>query len=348
MKYIEIYNDLKRAILRREIAPNTLVPSEKALTIKYHVSRITAKHALNALTEDGLIYRIQGKGSFVKEHGTLKSHQILLVLPFSGNSDLGNYVSGIQSVLNDTTWKLLSITNKEFFDLSLDQLKENYAGIIYYPQNLAKEMSLLLNIYLHDFPLVLLDQTIPGAIIPSAISDNVGGGYLACQHLIKQKYQKIAFYSNTNFTNDLSGSVAERFLGYVKALRKSNITGFNPLELTETLRQLSLDKLSDYLKKQKIDAVITENDILAFKLLDLFQKNNINVPQDLAIIGFDNLPITNLTNPKLSSIGQDFNQLGASAINLLLRQINDPKLEFNKQIIVPVKLITRASTKGEN
>ncbi|WP_297817168.1 substrate-binding domain-containing protein [uncultured Lactobacillus sp.] len=345
MKYVEIYEDLKTQILRRVIAPNDAVPSEKALTIKYNVSRITAKRALNELAKEGLIYRIQGRGSFVKEHGNLTNKQLLLVLPFSGNQDLGNYVAGIQDVLKDTTWKLLSITNEEFFTLTIEQLKQNYAGAIYYPQNLHEDIPRLLNIYLAKFPLVLLDQTIAHSIIPSVVSDNVNGGYLATKHLLKNNRKKIAFYGATNFMQDFTGSTADRFAGYIKALRKYQVKHFDPINLYLKLRQITDNDLGNFIRESKIDAILAENDVTAFRLLNLLEKNHISIPQEVALMGFDNLPITELANPQLSSIGQDFNKLGASAVNLLLRQINDPDLLFDKQVVVDVKLIKRKSTK---
>ena len=344
MKYLEIYEDLKKQILRRVIAPNDAVPSEKALTIKYNVSRITAKRALNELAKEGLIYRIQGRGSFVKEHGNLTNRQLLLVLPFSGNQDLGNYIAGIQDILKDTTWKLLSITNDEFFKLNIDQLKENYAGAIYYPQNLHNDIPRLLKIYLAKFPLVLLDQTIAHSIIPSVISDNVGGGFLATKHLLQNKRKKIAFYGATDFMSDFNGSTADRFAGYIKALRKYQVKHFDPIDLYLKLKNIKEENLTAFIQKEKIDAILAENDVTAFRLLNSLQSQNITVPQQVALMGFDNLSITQLSLPKLSSIGQDFNKLGANAINLLLRQINDPNLLFDKQIMVDVRLIKREST----
>lgn len=347
MKYQEIYQDLKKAILRRVLAPNEAVPSEKALTIKYGVSRITTKHALNKLADDGLIYRVQGKGSFVKEHAANKNRQILLVLPFSGHQDLGNYITGIQKVLQDTTWKLLSITNDELFKMDLTQIKKQYAGIIYYPQHIASDISKLLNLYLHKVPIVLLDQTIANSIIPSVTSDNIGGGFLATKHLIEIGRKKIAFYGLTNFLNDYTGSVAERFSGYLMALRKFNRHDFDPLQLLDKMQTCEFNKLSYLIKQEQIDGLVVENDVTAFKLIEELKNTGFNLPKDLAMIGFDNLPITKLSKPQLSSIGQDFSKLGEEAVNLLLRQINDPDLIFNKQVVVPVKLIGRSSTKGE-
>lgn len=346
MKYEEIYADLKRAILRRKIAPQSLVPSEKALTIKYGVSRITAKRALNKLAEDDLIYRVQGKGSYVKVHGTINSYRILLVLPFNGNEELGNYVSGIQNVIKDTTWKLFSITNEEFFKIPISQLKQDYAGVIYYPQDLTNDMTQLLKIYLSDFPLVLIDQTITNSCIPCVVSDNVEGGFQACEHLINNGCKKIAFYSKTKFQNEFTGSVAERFLGYIKGLRKNKINNYAPLQLAISLQSQSEEDLIQLIKKEKIDSIVAENDVTAFKLLNLLLKNRLNVPNDIKLIGFDNLPLTKLTSPKLSSISQDFKQLGSQAINLLLQQINEPQLDLSQQITVGVKLIKRESTLG--
>ena len=339
-KYQLIYEELKKAILRREIAPNQLLPSEKALTIKYNVSRITAKHALNQLVADDLIYRIKGKGSFVKPHGTSSLKSILLVLPFSSNNELGNYVLGIQHMLKNTTWNLLSMTNEDFRHLSYQQIAKNYAGVIYYPLELAKEFPQVLELYQQGLPLVLLDKALPNSVIPSVVSDNVGGGFLAGQYLQDIGKKRLVFYSNTNFWESFTGPVADRFMGFIKACRLQKMP-LKPLKTTKLLYEKEGMDLVTYLSDNRVDGIVAENDIVAYRILNLLLPAKIQVPDQIAIVGFDNLPLTAMSSPPLSSIGQDFFTLGEQAVNLLLQQINDPQAIVDRNLVVDVKLSRR-------
>lgn len=348
-KYQEIYEKLRLAVLRGEYAPDQQLPSENALSLKFGVSRITSKHALNKLEENGLIYRIQGKGSFVKPHIGTNSRKLLLVLPFAGDANLGNYLSGIQKTLNGTTWQLLSMQNEAFLQIDQQKLLDEYAGIIYYPQNLALELPVLLKLYLAKKPLVLLDKGANGLGIPSVTSDNNYGGNLAINHLTSLGYQKIAFLADTPFWEDFNGTVADRFFGYLNAYRSHCPTSLNPLTWTKKLTTLKGAALLAYLKQEQIQAIIAENDIVALKVGQDLKEHGLRIPQDLALIGFDDLPMAQLFDPPLTSIGQDFPELGRNAVDLLLTQINDPNRLLNQHQTVPVKLVIRQSTtKGEN
>ncbi|WP_178196220.1 substrate-binding domain-containing protein [Ligilactobacillus sp. Marseille-Q7487] len=346
-KYQEIYEKLRLAVLRGEYAPDQQLPSENALSLKYGVSRITSKHALNKLEENGLIYRIQGKGSFVKPHVGTNSRKLLLVLPFAGDLDLGNYLSGIQQTLTGTTWQLLSIQNSAFLNMDIDKLLTEYAGIIYYPQNLTLELPYLLQLYLAKKPLVLLDKEIAHLGIPSVTSDNNYGGQIAVEHLAIHGYQRIAFFAKTPFWEDFSGTVAARFFGYLNAYRTFCDRQSTPLSWTQQMAQLEENELISYLKEQNIQALIAENDIVALRLGLELKKNGLKIPEDIALIGFDDLPMAQLFDPPLTSIGQDFYELGQNAVDLLLTQINDPARLLNQHQTVPVKLVARQSTLKE-
>lgn len=348
-KYQEIYEKLRLAVLRGEYAPDQQLPSENALSLKFGVSRITSKHALNKLEENGLIYRIQGKGSFVKPHVGTNSRKLLLVLPFAGDANLGNYLSGIQKTLTGTTWQLLSMQNEAFLQLDQKKLLDEYAGIIYYPQNLALELPVLLQLYLAKKPLVLLDKAAIGLGIPSVTSDNNYGGMLAVNHLLKLGYQRIAFLTQTPFWEDFNGTVSDRFFGYLNAYRNYCPATQDPLNWTKNLAQLKGSELKAYLKAQQIQALIAENDIVALKVGQELKECGLQIPNDLALIGFDDLPMAQLFDPPLTSIGQDFPELGRTAVDLLLTQINDPSRLLNQHPTVPVKLVIRQSTtQGDN
>lgn len=102
--YKKIYQELKKDILTGVYQEETQVPTELELSEKYDVSRITSKRALMELETEGLIYRVRGKGSFVKKRQEVaqqeKNNTLLFVMPFAQNEGLGNYAEGILASLN--------------------------------------------------------------------------------------------------------------------------------------------------------------------------------------------------------------------------------------------------------
>ena len=336
-KYQELFDHLRLAILRGEYAPDDRLPSENALAIRYHVSRITTKHALNALAEADLIYRVQGKGSFVKPHLASRSRKLLLVLPFL-DPQMGDYASGIKQELTGTTWELSTCTTQQ---LSQRQL-EDYAGIFYYPQDLKAEMPTLIRCAQQHIPLVVLNDE-PGQLaLPSVASDNATGGALAVEHLKALGHTRIAFFSRVPFWEDWTGTVAARFFGYMNHYHQA---GVDALKWAQALgNSLDVQTVAAFLHQEHITALIMGNDIEAVKLSAGLTKLGWHLPEDLSVVGFDDLPIAAKNNPPLTTLTQDFPAIGRHAVDLLLAQINNPSLSCATRDTVAVKLVERTST----
>ena len=345
-KYQVIYQALRRSILSGRLAPNTPLPSENALAIKYGVSRITSKRALNELAAADLIYRVQGVGSFVKGHRTSNgSRRILLVIPFADSHGIGNYEQGISDTLADTDWELLSMPNQQFAALPIKQIQQEYAGVLYYPTTLSADTARLITLYLAKIPIVLLDKTIPGVAIPSVTADNEAGGQLAVQHLLKLGHRRIAFLARTNFWDTFTGTVSARFFGYLNGYRNDPPAASDPLAWAQALTTRALpSERAAFLRQEKISAVVVENDLEALRFMQQLKQLGWSLPADLSVVGFDDLPAARLQEPALTTIRQDFVQIGTEAVNTLLAQMNDPAARLPEHKRVPVTLVTRAST----
>lgn len=346
-KYEVLYQKLRMAILRGEYAPNDRLPSENAVALKYGVSRITSKRALNELAAADLVYRVRGGGTYVKPHKSTKQRQILLVLPFPETAAFGDYQSGVRATLSGTTWELRLMANEEFLQLNMEELPQEYAGIIYYPQNLATEMPQLMAIHAQRLPLVILDKRPSALAVPSVISDNVAGGSLACQHLQALGHKRIAFLPETPFWQTFTGTVSDRFMGYFNELPGDATDAALPLRWAQAL-QASTDPamIQAYLQSQQITAIIAENDVVALRTMHQLQALDEHAMDHLAITGFDNLPAAARNTPALTTVVQDFATIGAKAVEALLDQINNPERTFSDQATVAVKLMVRDSTKG--
>ena len=344
-KYEMLYQQLRMAILRGEYAPNDRLPSENAIAIKHGVSRITSKPALNDLAAADLVYRVRGGGTYVKPHASTTQRQILLVLPFPETTAFGDYQSGIRATLTGTTWELKLMANETFLQLNLADLAQHYAGVLYYPQNLATEIPILMALRAQRLPVVVLDKQPAALAIPSIISDNVAGGSIVCAHLQALGHQRIAFLPETPFWQTFTGTVSDRFMGYFNELHLGQAAATLPLRWAQALQACTDPvQLRAYLQAQKITAIIAENDVVALRAMHQLQTLDAHVTHHLALTGFDNLPAAATNAPALTTVVQDFATIGAKAVEALLDQINNPNRTFHTQVMVPVKLMVRAST----
>ena len=188
-------------------------------------------------------------------------------------------------------------------------------------------------------PLVLIDLWAHG--LRSVNLDNAAGAALAMQHLFELKRKRIAFIGGSlaHF------SIAERALGYRRAFFEAGLLFDPSLEAPidagldpDTGAALAMQRLLDA-SGPRPDAVFAYNDAAALAALRVCLARGLRVPQDIAIIGFDDIPAAAHATPPLSTIAVDKEALGRRGVELLLA---DSPLEL--EIRLPVHLITRAST----
>ncbi|MGO3900845.1 MAG: GntR family transcriptional regulator, partial [Lactiplantibacillus argentoratensis] len=166
-RYLTIYNQLKAQITSGTLTANEQLPTELQLAKTYNVSRITSKRALTELESQGLIYRKQGSGSFVQPtNQPTTSKQLLLVLPFPTDAGLGDYASGVSSAASEHHYQAVTMDSASFFNLSAKEIHENYAGVIYLPQDLYQEAECIYQLKLAQVPVVILDKTLPELELP--------------------------------------------------------------------------------------------------------------------------------------------------------------------------------------
>lgn len=188
-------------------------------------------------------------------------------------------------------------------------------------------------------PIVLIDLWSPG--LRSVNLDNATGAALAMQHLFALKRTRIAFIGGSlaHF------SIAERALGYRRAFFEAGLLFDPSLEVTidagldpDTGGARAMQRLLDA-PGPKPDAVFAYNDAAALAALRVCLARGLRVPEDIAIVGFDDIPAAAHAAPPLSTIAVDKEALGRRGVELLLA---DTPTEL--EIRVPVHLITRAST----
>lgn len=173
-------------------------------------------------------------------------------------------------------------------------------------------------------------------------SNHYQGAQVATKQLILSgcKQPAIAMYTHT------SSSANERFKGFKDALKQSNILfdfEKNVLKFEHNKTTFSTQLKEFIVKNPKIDGIFSINDSIALDILMLASSLEKEVPKQLKIIGFDDIPCASYSTPGLSSVKQDTATIAKSAVDSLLLLLSQPE-QTGKSIVVPVELILRESS----
>lgn len=358
--YQHIVNNLKAKMDSGELKAGDQLPTEAEISRQFGVSRITSKRALTELENANLISRIQGKGSFVNTRPaparaqalTKGSKEILLILPFSHNPGLGDYEKGINEFLATTDYTLNIQSNTLVGQRKLLEaaLHSSNAGLIFYPVSSNSDLGVLYQYHVQNYPVVTMDKTIDGIPFLSVISDNFNGAYTACKHLIDNNHKKIAYVSSLNVEH--FSSIRERYFGYLKALHDYNLNDYSVNDLTE--RYLTHEdgqgrayylQFIQAVKEQGITGIVAENDLIAIEIMQVAKEIGLSIPEDFSLVGFDNIHLSSFVEPKLTTISQDFGQMGYLAAKNLIATIENPHQPTREKVIVPVQLIERQTVR---
>jgi DNA-binding LacI/PurR family transcriptional regulator len=186
-------------------------------------------------------------------------------------------------------------------------------------------------------PTVIVDYSVDNPRVGRVGVDNIAGAAMAVDHLIALGHRKIGFING----HSQSQASVERFTGYAGNLCRHNIPFDPELVFEGDYTEPSGRAGADYFAGKDISAVFCASDFMAMGAINRFQSKGICVPEDLSVIGFDNLPFTNYCTPRITTIAQNRKQLGIIACSLLYGLINHEPINH---CILPPSLVIREST----
>lgn len=195
----------------------------------------------------------------------------------------------------------------------------------------------------YNLPTVFIDYIPPTNSHPLVLIDNLQGAILATTHLINLGHKNIAFIGG-----DINHpSLLDRLNGYKQALVNANISVKNNLIVTDTKypdRQNGFNSAKKLFSKNKnVTAIFAGNDAMAIGVLHYLKDNGHKVPEDVSLIGFDDVEADLMLNPPLTTIRVPKIEMGIEALKLLANTLRNKKT-LSKKILVPVELIVREST----
>lgn len=191
-----------------------------------------------------------------------------------------------------------------------------------------------------QIPIVLIDSYVKNQHVTNVGLEDYKGSYLAAQHLIRHGHRRIAFAS-PSFRE--AGVLHQRFKGYQDALRDYRIP-FDASLLFES--ELDIDSCMNIggqiAKRRDITALVATADVMAAGIMAGLQERGVRIPQDISVVGFDDVPTSRMTNPPLTTIHQDMDQKARIAVEFMLQRLENPSCPHREKIL-PVHLVERGS-----
>jgi len=191
-------------------------------------------------------------------------------------------------------------------------------------------------------PLVLVDRRVEGLPVDQVFSDSEIGAYKATEHLLKLGHKRIGVLLGIREIE----TIKERLSGYRKALREHGIP-FDEKLVVDGYSQIEEGSVAaDHLLEDRdVTAIFGSNNQMMLGALKLIKKKNIKCPEEISLIGFDDLDWTAVMSPALSVIDQNPYEIGYQAGRLLFERLEGKLQSTEPQIVeIPTKMIIREST----
>jgi DNA-binding LacI/PurR family transcriptional regulator len=276
-----------------------------------------------------------------------RNHTVAVVIPYDAVSRQHitdpffiSMLGGLADAITDRGYDmLLSRVDAENLDAAARLVDSGVAiGVILIGQ--WRHHDLLNQLAARKLPIVVWGAQLPRQMYCTVGGDNQRGGRLAAEHLLKQGRKRIVFLGDPQLPE-----VAQRLEGYHMALAAAKVTARAELELAVPFEVGAARAAVAALLGRKIafDAVIGCSDLLAISAMQVLREHGRDVPRDVAVVGYDDMPLTNYCDPPLSSIHQPVSEAGVQLVDALLAMLHG---QVAAPRVLPVELVVRRSSQA--
>lgn len=272
-----------------------------------------------------------------------KTQTIGLILPDSANPFFAEVSRSIEAAAFKKNYNLILCNTEENIEkelLYVDVLcSRQVDGIIFVA--VGDKTDSLMQVLCKHIPVVMVDRDLSGIEVDAVLMDNHLGGYLATEHLIQLGHRRIGCIFGPSSVNPS----ARRGEGYLDALKDHDISSDEKLMIRGDFHPHSgMDAARRMLNlPESPTAFFACNDLMAIGALRAIAEAGLHVPEDISLVGFDDIELASYTNPPLTTIAQPIQEAGQKAVDLLLSRIQEPDLPF-RQVMLPTSLTIRRSS----
>ena len=339
-KYLAAKAKLAESI-RHGLITNKL-PGERILAEQFGVSYMTMRKTIESLVDDGYLLKKSTKGTFVNSCDVPKKKTANIAFFLSENIIDGIsspyyslFFKALEKRLHRTDYHLIYISDEK--DLDVKVCEEKYDGLIisYFPwlEDYIAKLSQVI-------PVVLIDNPSDNVAAKYVGMNNYEGVYSAVKYLNNLKHTEIAY-----ITGSLNNKIGQdRLNGYKAAIDDFNLKTTKQYIIQgdygyESGYQAALSLVS---YKTPPTAIVCSNDTMAFGAMKAIREYGLQVPEDISVIGFDNIELCSQVYPSLTTIAAPIKEITDKAIESLMFCLQGEELDL-EDIEVPTRLVIRKS-----
>ena len=313
------------------VTPTTV---SRVINNRGYISEKTKKRVQEAMDELG--YQ---PNEIARSLTKQKSNTIGVIVPHISHPYFAKLISNLENEAAKKDYKIILCNSKEKAEKEkqyLDMCKSNrVAGIIICSGNVESN-----KINTGGIPVVLLEKNFEEGKL-GIQCDNYQGGKLATEHLIECGCKKILHLSGV-IDEEMPADNREK--AFIDVCSKNEIEYFIKKYDIDTYNQMNY---YDYIKAalneiEGVDGIFASSDLIAAQVIQVCNEIKIRIPEDIKLVGFDDVDISQLTPPRITTVHQPIKEMARLSIELIDAKYNN--IEVNEKTILPIKLIIRDST----
>ena len=321
---------------RAGVAPITV---SRVINDSGYVSQGTRARVEAAIVELGYV-----PNTLARSLRSRRTNTLALVLTDITNPFWTTVARGVEDAASDAGFNVI-LCNTDESQIEEDRylrvlLQKQVDGVLLVP---ARSTSVSVpRIQKQSTPVVVLDRRVPNAPVDVVRCDSEGGAYQLTRLLLSLGHRRIAILSGPREVS----TAEDRVTGYKRALAEN---GLNPEQDLIHYGEFTLE--NGYATTQRVlsivprpTALFAANNFIAIGALRALREAGLRVPEDVALVGFDDLPPALVVDPFLTVAAQPAYQMGQRATELLLARLSDQAPETHQEVVLPTELIVRRSS----
>ena len=363
-KHRTLSSKLAEDIRTGKYRPGARLPSEAQLVKQFGISRPTVGRALRDLQEQGMIERRAGSGTYVQAERAIALPtaspltQIGLIVPSLRHTEIFESICGeIASLARVHEYGLwwggsalpptgeIDLRIEETESLCAQFIERGVAGVFFVPFEHRPDCErasqrITTSLQQAGIPVILLDRDISSVLHRSTLDlvgvDNFAGGYALATHLIKLGSCRLGYFTRPN----TAPTVHARIAGAHAAMRDHGIVVFPDFVRAGEPGDEKL--VRTFVLSNRLDAILCTSDHVAAQLLQTLSRLRIRVPEDIRLVGFDDMRIASLLTVPLTTMAQPTRDIAATAFQAMCERLAGLALPTRTLLLTP-RLVVRES-----